>query len=156
MRIIPSLALPQTVTILNKLAKANSITGQDVWYKKTLRNCVWEVQSNAEQNGTQTNVGASIKVQIPSGINSNYMSYNEWIKSGNQVDNWTVSQNDWIVLGEVAEDVTANNIIQVMKLYEPNACKIQLFEDLTIPTGAISTSNKFLEQYASIYYVEGV
>ena len=69
---------------------------------------------------------------------------------------WTVSQNHWIVLGDVQEDISSANITQLMASYEPNACKIQLFEDLTLPDGSYCTGDSFLEQYANIYYVEGV
>ena len=40
-----------------------------------------------------------------------------------------------------------------MAKYEPNACKVRVFEDLTFGDGV--SGQGFLEQYASIYYVEG-
>ena len=70
-----------------------------------------------------------------------------------QNGSWTVSLNDYIVLGEVTEDITPKNITQVMAKYEPNACKVRVFEDLTFDDGVVGQG--FLEQYASIYYVEG-
>lgn len=153
MRIRPEIALPETITILNKLKKSDSATGLDVWYKRTLQNCVWNVEAVANQSGTTTSLGATIQCQIPQS-NGGYLPYNEWKQAGNQSEHWTVSQNDYVVLGEVTEEVTAANIVKVLSSYEPNACKIQLFEDRTLKGGAIASG--FLGQYSNYYYVEGV
>lgn len=144
--------IPQTVTILNKLNKKDSATGLDVWYKKTLYNCSWQVSAVETQTGTQTNVGAKIKVQIPEAQKIKYLPYNEW-KQGNMDECFTISADDYVILGEVSEEITPNTLLNVVSKYEPNACKIRLFEDLTLK-GFIASS--FLEQYASMYYVEGV
>lgn len=153
MRIIPEQIIPQTITIINKLAKGDSATGQDVWYKHTLKNCSWNVVENASQNGTTSNVGEIIQVQIPNKQDVKYLPYKEWKQAGMPQEHFTISMNDYIILGEVKEDITANNIVSVVNSYEPNTCKIRLFNDLTFKG---ITEYSFLDQYASIYYVEGV
>lgn len=153
MRVLPQKMIPNTITILNKLSKADSATGQDVWYKKVLKNCSWNIAQNASQNGTVSDVGEIIQVQIPTKQLYKYLPYKQWKKAGMQDTAFTISMNDYIVLGEVTEDVTAQNIINVIKLYEPNTCKIRLFNDLSFD-GVVGLS--YLEQFASIYYVEGV
>lgn len=153
MRIEPKQALPQTVTILNKLKKADANTSTDVWYKKTLKDCVWSVVANSSQTGTQTNLGYKVTVQIPEEQETPFKPYAEWKEAGMQDGAFTVSLDDYIVLGEVLENITSQNIVTIIKKYEPNACKIRLFEDCTFKGLQL---NGFLQQYASIYYVEGV
>lgn len=153
MRVIPRKIIPQTVTILNKLKRADSATDADVWYKTILHDCAWSVNSVSSQSGTATLLGATVQCQIPQRANGGYLPYNEWSKAGAQNGSWTVSLNDYIVLGEVTEDITPKTITQVMAKYEPNACKVRVFEDLTFDDGVVGQG--FLEQYASIYYVEG-
>ena len=153
MRIDAQQALPQTVTILNKLKKADTNTSTDVWYKKTLKNCVWSVVANSSQTGTQTNLGYKVTVQIPESQETPFKPYTEWKEAGMQDVAFTVSLDDYIILGEVPENITSQNIVTIMKKYEPNACKIRLFEDCTFKGLQL---NGFLQQYASIYYVEGV
>lgn len=155
MRINPEEALPQTVTILNKLKKADSSAGSDVWVKHTLKACVWATRSHSQQIGNTTNVGASVMVQIPDRQDYPYMPYDQWKAPGAQDGAWTVSQDDYLVLGDVPEDVTSANITKTLAAYEPNCCKVRLFEDLTLP-GNSAFLGGFLEQYASIYYIEGV
>jgi hypothetical protein len=153
MRIEPEQALPQTVTILNKLKKSDANTSTDVWYKKTLKNCVWSVVANSSQTGTQTNLGYKVTVQIPKAQEIPFKPYTEWKEAGMQDTAYTVSLDDYIVLGEVTESITSQNIVTIMKKYEPNACKVRLFEDCTFNGLQL---DGFLQQYANIYYVEGV
>lgn len=155
MHIRPEKLIPQTVTIINRLKKADSSTGVDVWYKHTLTNCFWSVESNAQQSGTNTYVGASVSVQIPFKQEVSYLPYNEWLK-GNMDTCFTVSPDDYIIRGEVEEEITAANIVKTLAKYEPNMCKIKLFEDLTFGGDGVDHRHGLLEQYANIYYVEGV
>lgn len=149
MRINSREAIPQKVTIINRLRREDSATNQDIWIKHELAACVWNAQSTSQQAGTQTNVGAYVTLEIPSGVNSDYKPYDVW--KSNAGDGWTVSQGDYIVLGEVSETLTPNNLVQVMASYGGNAAKVRVFKDLTIPNPPSGT----LTQYASIYYVEG-
>lgn len=152
MRIDLKEVIPKDITIINKLNKAESATGLDVWVKHTLHECSWSSKEIETAAGTQTSVGRVTKVQIPSGKNPNYKPYHDWSKAGNQEDFWTISEGDYVVLGEVAEEVNASNIVKTMAKYKPNQCRIQMFEDLTVKL----QSSGFLEQYLSIYYIEGV
>ena len=45
MRVVPRKIIPQTVTILNKLKRADSATDADVWYKTILHDCASSVNS---------------------------------------------------------------------------------------------------------------
>lgn len=151
MRIDTRKAVPQTVTIINRLKREDSATGQDVWFKHELKACVWNSQTTSQQAGTQTNIGAYVSVEIPSAINDDYMPYSTWKSAGAQSEGWTVSANDYIVLGEVSEALTPQNIVQVIASYGGDAMKVRVFKDLTLPDAPRGT----LTQYASIYYIEG-
>lgn len=153
MRINPQRAIPQTVTIINKVKKADSGLSSDIWVKHTLDNCVWQVSSVASQNGITTNLGEKITIHIPTRQKVPYLAYNDF--TGAYENSFTVSMNDYIVLGEVTETITSDNITRVMQGYGKNACKVQLFEDLSLPNGSYC-GNGFLQQYASMYYIEGV
>lgn len=112
-----------TITILNKLKVTDSITKQDVWHKTILYNAYWSKMGVSNVAGTTVGVGEVIKVLIP--FNDNYKQYNDWKQVGNQEGAYTMSLNDYIVLGEVTEDVTASNVISVTNAYGDNVCTVR-------------------------------
>jgi hypothetical protein len=59
-----------------------------------------------------------------------------------------------VILGEVEEEITPNNITEVIEKYKPNAFQIRVYEDLTL--GGINVDKKFLTKFASMYSAEGV
>lgn len=152
MRINIDETIPKKLTIINKLKKQDSASGVDVWYKHTINSCCWAKREHAEQSGTQTNVGASINIIIPDSFNKDYLPYHEWKDKQDKENYFTVSENDYVVLGTVNEDITANNIVNVMKSYEPNCCKVRIFDDRRIS----ADMNGLLQKYASHLYIEGV
>ena len=65
------------------------------------------------------------------------------------------SLDDYVFLGELTEDVTPNNIHQLVQAHKGKVFQIKTFDDLTLSDGSFSTKAGFLMKYASIYYVEG-
>lgn len=112
-----------TITILNKLKATDSITRQDVWYKNILHNAYWSKTGVSNVAGTTVGVGEVIKVLIP--FSDNYKQYNDWKQAGNQDGYFTISLNDYIVSGEVVEDVTSSNVTQIMVKYGDMACTVR-------------------------------
>lgn len=112
-----------TITILNKLKATDSITKQDAWYKTILHNAYWSNTSVSNVSGTTVGVGEVIKVLIP--FNNNYKQYNDWKQAGNQDDAYTMSTNDYIIYGEVLEDVTSNNVVQITTKYGEKVCTVR-------------------------------
>lgn len=113
----------QTVTILNKLKRTDGQTGLDVWYKTTLNNVAWYVKSERTVNGTSVYIGTYKNVLIP--FNEDFLPYSEWKELGNQDGHFTMSENDYIILGVVDEEVTTKNITSIIQKYGENVCLVK-------------------------------
>lgn len=113
----------QRVTILNKLKRTDNKTGVDVWRKSTVDNVVWYTKSARSAGSSSVFIGTYITVLFP--FNSRYLPYMEWKKPGNQEEHFTMSSGDYIILGDVPENITANNIIKVLEGYGENVCQVK-------------------------------
>ena len=113
----------QRVTILNKLKRTDSKTGVDVWRKSTVDDVVWYTKSARSAGSSSVFIGTYITVLFP--FNSRYLPYMEWKKPGNQDEHFTMSSGDYIILGDVPENITANNIIRVLEQYGENVCQVK-------------------------------
>lgn len=112
----------QRVTILNKLKRTDSKTGVDVWRKSIVDDVVWYTKSARSAGSSSVFIGTYITVLFP--FNSRYLPYMEWKKPGNQDEHFTMSSGDYIILGDVPENITANNIIKVLEQYGENVCQV--------------------------------
>lgn len=141
----------ETITVINKLDAKDAVLKQDAYYKTVLNHCMWSdnLTRNVDSDGTVT-VGVAHQVQIPE--SENYLPYNEW--NTNREDAFTLRAGDYVVKGEVAEDVTASTIKSVVKSYEPDAFQIQAFRDATKGEGFDHTNNGIM-RFSEVYYVEG-
>lgn len=125
----------KTITILNKLNRKDSATGLDVWYKSVIKNASYYTEKTTNVSGTNVSMGQTFKVLIP--FNDNYLNYAEWKKAGKQTGHFTISQGDYIVLGEIEEtQITPNNIQSIRQKYEPNVCDVRFFTELNDRGGA--------------------
>lgn len=113
----------QRVTILNKLKRTDSKTGVDVWRKSIVDDVVWYTKSARSAGSSSVFIGTYITVLFP--FNSRYLPYMEWKKPGNQDEHFTMSSGDYIILGDVPENITANNIIKVLEQYGENVCQVK-------------------------------
>lgn len=113
----------QRVTILNKLKRTDSKTGVDVWRKSTVDDVVWYTKSARSAGSSSVFIGTYITVLFP--FNTRYLPYMEWKKPGNQDEHFTMSLGDYIILGDVPENITANNIIKVLEQYGENVCQVK-------------------------------
>lgn len=113
----------QRVTILNKLKRTDNKTGVDVWRKSTVDDVVWYTKSARSAGSSSVFIGTYITVLFP--FNSRYLPYMEWKKPGNQEEHFTMSSGDYIILGDVPENITANNIIKVLEQYGENVCQVK-------------------------------
>lgn len=113
----------QRVTILNKLKRTDSKTGVDVWRKSTVDDVVWYTKSARSAGSSSVFISTYITVLFP--FNSRYLPYMEWKKPGNQEEHFTMSSGDYIILGDVPENITANNIIKVLEQYGENVCQVK-------------------------------
>jgi hypothetical protein len=118
----------QKITILNKLKRADSGQNVDVWYKTVIDDAAWYAQVARTVSNGNVLIGSYIKCLIP--YHKEYLSYSDWKKSSCKESHYTMCAGDYIVLGEVTEDVTPSNVVQLMSTYEPNVCLVKHTEEL--------------------------
>lgn len=142
-----------TVTVINKLDARDTPLRQDMYYATVIRHCMWSVRAtrSVQSDGTVT-VGMTHQVQIPE--SENYMPYREWRNSDARDGAFTIRAGDYVLLGEVTEAVTASNLRDVVRLYEPDAFQVQAFRDATKGAGFSHGTDGAL-RFAEVYYVEG-
>lgn len=142
-----------TITVINILDSSDSLLKQDMPYKTVIPHCMWsdKPQRTVGTNGTVI-IGTVHQVQIPE--SENYMPYREWRKHENRKDAFTLQPGDYIVRGEVTEELDATNLRKTLKAYEPDVFPIQLFRDATKGAG-FDHSTEGIMRFSEMYYVEG-
>lgn len=113
----------ETITILNKLKRTDSLTNKDLWYKTVLTDVAWYTDSARSAGANAVFIGTYITVLVP--FHDNYLPYLEWRKPGKQDSNYTISTGDYVVKGIVSEDITADNIVKVLQDYGENVCLVR-------------------------------
>lgn len=142
-----------TITILNKLDARDATLKKDAWYKTVIPDCMWteRITRTVTSDGT-VNIGSSFQIQIPD--NENYRSYKDWMKPENRDKLFTVRQGDYLIRGEVPEEITPENIRSVVAKYEPEACQVKTFRDLR--RSELKYVPSALMRFAEILEIEGV
>lgn len=113
----------QRVTILNKLKRTDSLTGADVWYKTVIEDAAWYTKAARTASGSGVYIGTYITVLLP--FHSDYKNYLDWVAENNREKYFTISANDYIVLGDVAEEITADNVVKTLQKYGENVCTVR-------------------------------
>lgn len=115
-----------TITVLNKLDYRDSATKLDVWKATVLRNCSWSGRAERSVQGNTVSVGNVFVVRVPKSLN--YHPYNEW---KNTMDGFTFSTGDYIIRGEITDEVTPDTVNSIVNSHKPEAFIIKLFQDNT-------------------------
>lgn len=127
--VFPTLQLPtwnDTVTVLNKRDGLDSPDGMDVWKKTVLRGCFWAGEQTQGQSGQEVSEGASYLLRVPQ--SADYRPYPDW-KS--DMEGFTFSPGDYVILGEAAEEITPETVQGVVERNRPNAFEVRKFKDNT-------------------------
>lgn len=143
-----------TITVINKLDAKDSALRQDVYYATVIPHCMWSVKTvrQVDSNG-DVNIGTVHQVQIPE--SENYQPYREWKKDRDtRTEAFTLRTGDYIIKGEVTDDVTASTIKAIVRDYEPDAFQIQTFRDATKGEG-FEHSTDGIMRFTEVYYCEG-
>lgn len=117
-----------SITLLNRLKRKDSITNTDVWYKTVIQNCIYKKDRITGVDGKVVSMGQQFTILIP--FTGKYITYNEWKKLEDKTGFFTLSNQDVIILEDVAEDVTDKNITQVKQDHEPNTCEVRSIEQV--------------------------
>lgn len=126
----PTLKIPtwtHTVTVLNKRAARDSADHLDAWKKTVLRDCFWAGEQTQGQSGQEVNEGAAYLLRVPQ--SGDYQPYREW---KTDMEGFTFSPGDYIILGEVAEEITPETVQAVVESRRPDAFEVRLFKDNTV------------------------
>lgn len=126
----PTVKLPtwtHTVTVLNKRAGRDSADYLDSWKKTVLRDCFWAGQRTQGRSGQEVHQGASYVLRVPQ-----YPEYRPYLDWKTDMEGFTFSPGDYIILGEVAEEITPETVQAVVERYRPDAFEVQLFKDNTV------------------------
>lgn len=142
-----------TITVINRLDARDAALKQDVYYPTVIPHCMWSVRATrAVQDDGTVAVGTTHQVQIPE--SDAYIPYREWRKAENRDGFFTLRTGDYVVRGEVTDEVTAQSLREIVRVYEPDAFQVQAFRDATKGAG-FSHSNEGALRFAEVYYVEG-
>lgn len=117
-----------SITLLNRLKRKDSVTNTDVWYKTVINNCIYKKDRITGVDGKVVSMGQQFTILIP--FTGKYVTYNEWKKLEDKTGFFTISNQDVIILEDVAEDVTDKNITQVKQEHEPNTCEVRSIEQV--------------------------
>lgn len=113
----------QKITILNKLKRTDNSTGSDVWKKFVVDDVAWYTKSARSAGGSTVFIGTYITVLFP--FHEEFLPYMEWKNAGMQEGHFTMSSGDYIILGDVPETITANNIVKTLEKYGENVCLVR-------------------------------
>lgn len=109
------------ITIANRLARGDSITGADVWYKTIIDGAYVKKDKVSAVVGSDVSMGESYTILIP--FSDKYVEYEDWTDRDNT---YTMSTGDVIILGEVDGEITPNNISQIRSA--KNSCEVRVVE----------------------------
>lgn len=127
--VFPTLQLPtwnDTVTVLNKRDGLDSPDGLDTWKKTVLHGCFWAGEQTQGQSGQEVSGGASYLLRVPQ--SADYRTYQDWKAD---MDGFTFSPGDYIILGEAVEEITPETVQGVVERYRPDAFEVRKFKDNT-------------------------
>lgn len=125
----PTVQLPtwiHTITVLNRRDGLDSPDRLDAWKKTVLHGCFWAGEQTRGQSGQEVNEGASYLLRVPR--SADYRPYLEW---KTDMEGFTFSPGDYIILGEVAWEITLETVQSVAERYRPDAFEVRKFKDST-------------------------
>lgn len=143
----------QTVTVLNKLDARDSALKLDTWYKQVVTGALWSasITRSVSSDGT-VSIGQSVKCHIAN--RAEYMPYDEWRAAENRDAYFTVRTGDYVILGKVDEDVTPQNVLQIVKAKGTDAMQVKAFRDLR--DDSVSYQRADFKAIMETLYMEGV
>lgn len=120
-----------TITVLNKRDGLDSPDHLDTWKKTVLQQCAWKQTETRSQSGrvsddTEISEGAEYLARVPP--SEEYRPYSAW---KGDMEGFTFSPGDYVLKGEITEEVTADTVQSVVSQHRPDAFEVRLFRDNT-------------------------
>lgn len=119
-----------TITLYSRIKAEDTKDRKERWIRTVLPSCFWKNKIVTEFSGTQASAANAYIVRIPE--NPNYRKYRDFIKAPENC--FTVSQDDIVILGECAEEITGKpgqTAVQVLSRNKPDAFKVTAFSNNT-------------------------
>lgn len=124
----------EKVTILNRWRRSDSGQNLDRWFKYVIDDCVWYTDSARSAGGSAVYIGTYITILIP--FHDDFVPYVEWKKLNDKSGIFTVSNGDYLILGDVPEEIDASNVVSVVEEYQPNVCLVRHVQQMHDRFGA--------------------
>lgn len=121
------------ITVLCKVPRQRSGNGLDEWHKIVLSECMYKRSKVTNVNNTTVSMSQIYTVLIP--FNNQYMPCDQWYGMAEKQNTYTISQGDYIVFGEITEEVTQDTIRDVLDAF-PNYCEVRSIEEVEQKHGA--------------------
>ena len=99
------------ITLLNRVSGKDTLDHLDAWYKSKLTNVEWTTETVSTINRTDIEIGEKYIVLLP--FDKRYVEYNDYI-SADKTSHYTVSVDDYVVLGDLEEEITSDNVVDVV------------------------------------------
>ena len=143
----------ETVTVLNRIDARDAGLKQDAYHATVLRGCMWDAKATrtVQSDGTVL-IGTVHRLQIPE--SAAYVPYRDFVKLEDREGRFTLRHGDYVVRGEVDEQVDAANVKRIADEREPDAFQVQHFRNMTRPSG-MNGSKRGVLRFSECYYVEG-
>lgn len=113
----------KTITILNRLNRKDSNTGMDVWYSHKIHNVQYSIQEVTTVVGTTVSMGQSYVILIP--FTDLYAPYTKWKDMIDKDSYFTMNQGDYIILDDIDDIITPNNVQQIRQQYATKSCEVR-------------------------------
>lgn len=112
------------VSILNKLKAEDTESHEnDIWYKTVLNNVAWYSNTERTVDDKKVLIGQYKTILIP--FNELYLSYYDWKNSKVRQNYFTMSPGDYIIKGDIDEEVTPENVVKITRLFGENCCQVK-------------------------------
>ena len=112
------------VVLANKLARKDSSTNRDVWYKTIVDGVLLRKDKVTNADGAEVNMGCAYTILFP--FTGKYVPYHEWIKADRE-NTYTMSQDDIIFFDNFDDEITPESIIALKEEYEH--CEVRVVEE---------------------------
>lgn len=113
-----------TITLVNKLNRKDTQSGVDEWYKTEIQGCKYKKISHHNVTEKTTVIGESFTVLIP--FTDKLLDYSDW-KTADKSKYYTIRPADYIFIGELDEEVTANNLTTLYNDYKDRALQVKSY-----------------------------
>lgn len=115
--------MTSTITLLNKISGKDTQNHLDIWNKTTISNVEWKIETVSAVDKKGVIIGEKYIVLLP--FDKRYVDYEDYLTD--QTDRYTVSTGDYVVFGEITDDVTCDNVVDVLENSRCRVCKIMAY-----------------------------